>query len=58
MIAPELLKILCCPVCHADLREEGDRLVCGNPQCGRRYPVQDGIPVLLAEAAELPDAKK
>ena len=33
-------------------REEGDRLVC--ERCGRRYPVRDGIPVMLIEEAELP----
>ena len=29
-----------------------DRLVC--VKCGRRYPVRDGIPVMLVEEAELP----
>ncbi|MDE3113719.1 MAG: Trm112 family protein [Chloroflexota bacterium] len=48
----ELLEILACPVDHAAVREEGDRLVC--TQCGRRYPVRDGIPVMLIEEAELP----
>lgn len=49
----ELLEILACPVDHAPVREEGDRLVCSD--CGRRYPVRDGIPVMLVEEAELPD---
>ena len=49
----ELLEILACPVDHAPVREEGDRLVCG--QCKRRYPVRDGIPVMLIEEAELPE---
>jgi hypothetical protein len=35
------------------VREEGDRLVC--TQCRRRYPVRDGIPVMLIEEAELPE---
>lgn len=48
----ELLEILACPVDHAPVREEGDRLVCA--QCGRRYPVRDGIPVMLVEEAEPP----
>ena len=50
-IAPELLAILACPVDHAPVRPEGATLVCAR--CGRRYPVRDGIPVLLAEAAEM-----
>lgn len=48
----ELLEILACPVDHAAVREDGDRLVCGA--CGRRYPVRDGIPVMLVEEAEAP----
>jgi uncharacterized protein YbaR (Trm112 family) len=51
-IPADLLAILACPVDHAPLREEQERLVCGN--CGRRYPVRDGIPVLLADQAEQP----
>ncbi len=49
-VAPELLEILACPVDHAPVTEEGDRLVCGA--CGRRYPVRDGIPVMLVDEAE------
>ncbi len=45
-----LLRVLACPVDHADLREDGEQLVC--TACGRRYPVRDGIPVLLVEEAE------
>jgi len=48
----ELLEILACPLDKAPVREEGDRLIC--ERCGRRYPVRDGIPVMLIEEAELP----
>ncbi len=48
----ELLEILACPVDKQPVREEGDRLVC--TKCGRRYPVRDGIPVMLVEEAEAP----
>ena len=51
----ELLEILACPVDKASLREEGDRLNCTT--CGRRYPVRDGIPVMLVEEAEVPDVR-
>ncbi len=51
-IDPELLSILACPVDHAAVRDEGGALVCSS--CGRRYPVRDGIPVMLVEEAELP----
>ena len=46
----ELLEILACPADKSPVKEEGDRLVC--TQCGRRYPVRDGIPVMLLDEAE------
>ena len=48
----ELLGILACPVDKAPLHEEADRLICAT--CRRRYPVRDGIPVMLVDEAELP----
>lgn len=42
----ELRGMLACPVCRGELRLAGDRVVC--EQCGRGYPVVDGIPVLIA----------
>lgn len=50
MIDPELLAILACPSAdHAPLREDGTELVC--TVCASRYPVEDGIPVLLMDDA-------
>jgi len=49
---PELLEILACPACHGRLALQGDRLVCDS--CRRRYPIEDGIPILLVDEAELP----
>ena len=46
----ELLEILACPADKAPVKEEDDWLVC--TQCGRRYPVRDGIPVMLLDEAE------
>lgn len=46
----ELLALLVCPVDHAPVSEEADALACGR--CGRRYPIRDGIPVMLVEEAE------
>jgi uncharacterized protein len=59
MIDRELLEILACPLCKADVRLDGDRIVCSK--CGRRYPIRDDIPVMLIEEAEVPpgsDASK
>lgn len=49
-IDPELLSILACPVDHAAVRDRETHLVCSS--CGRRYPVRDGIPVMLVDEAE------
>jgi uncharacterized protein YbaR (Trm112 family) len=48
----DLLAILVCPVTHSPLRLEGDELV--GAVGGLRYPVREGIPVLLPDAAKLP----
>jgi uncharacterized protein YbaR (Trm112 family) len=52
LIPPDLAAILVCPVDKAALTEdvESSRLVC--TRCGRRYPVRDGIPIMLADEAE------
>lgn len=52
MIDPELRAILVCPVDHGELTDdtEASRLEC--TVCGRRYPVEDGIPVMLVDRAE------
>lgn len=55
MIDPKLLEILACPMCKTEVKLQGDRLVC--VQCGRRYPIRDGIPVMLIEEAELPPSR-
>lgn len=57
-IKPELLEILVCPVDKAELREieAGNKLECSA--CGRRYPVRDGIPVMLQDEAELSGKKE
>jgi hypothetical protein len=57
MLDPRLLEILCCPAreggedCHGDLEEGPACLRC--LKCGRTYPVEDGIPILLQDRATL-----
>jgi uncharacterized protein YbaR (Trm112 family) len=51
-IPQDLLDILVCPVDHAKVSLQGDELVCA--QCGRAYPVRDGIPVMLVDEARQP----
>jgi uncharacterized protein YbaR (Trm112 family) len=57
MIDKELLEILACPKCKAVVKHEGEKIICTNPQCGLRYPIRDGIPVMLIDEAEKPSAK-
>jgi uncharacterized protein YbaR (Trm112 family) len=45
----EDLRLLVCPVCHQTLAPEADAVRCNG--CERRYPIVDGIPVLLAARA-------
>jgi len=56
MIDKELLKILSCPACQGDVSLQEDKIVCS--QCGRRYPIQDGIPVMLIDEADLPESSR
>lgn len=55
MIDPELRALLVCPADHGELTDvvEDSRLEC--TVCGRRYPVVDGIPVMLVDEAESPE---
>ena len=51
-IDADLLSILRCPLTLSRLRQEGDFLVAEVG--GLRYPVRDGLPVMLVEEAQLP----
>ena len=50
MIDKELLEILACPNCKGDLELKDKRIVC--TKCGKKYPIREGIPVLLIDEAE------
>ena len=49
----QLIEMLRCPITLSPLRLEGDELVADVG--GLRYPVRDGVPVMLPEEAKLPD---
>lgn len=54
-LTPQVLAILRCPLTRSQLQQDGDWLVAEKPQgAGLRYPIKDGIPVLLMDEAELP----
>jgi hypothetical protein len=50
MVDKDLLAILICPDCKGDVELRDNRIVC--KKCGKKYPVKDGIPVMLIEEAE------
>ncbi len=50
MIDKELLAILACPACQGDVELKSDKIVCRS--CGRKYPIKNGIPVMLVDEAE------
>ena len=56
----ELLALLRCPACRATFEAPGEgtvgELVCS--ECGRRYPVRNGVPVLLVDEAVLPGTEQ
>lgn len=60
MIDEAFLEILACPACRAKVRLEtaGERgqewIVCQGEGCGLRFPVRDGIPVMLVEEGVRP----
>ncbi|MBF0490560.1 MAG: Trm112 family protein [Candidatus Omnitrophica bacterium] len=51
MVDPQLLEILACPACGGDVELRDNRVVC--VKCFCKYPIKNGIPVLLADQAEL-----
>lgn len=55
MISPDLLQMLRCPWDprrQTPLALGENHLAC--EQCGLRFPIKDGFPVLVVEEAELP----
>ncbi len=64
MISEDLLAILRCPYCVSSAtRRPGEDpgrltlvremwLVCQEPDCGRKYPIVDDIPVMLVDTGD------
>lgn len=55
-VPEKLLEFLVCPITHSQLKQEGSELVAQVG--GLRYPIRNGIPVLLVDEARLPDSVK
>ena len=64
MMSQDLLEILRCPFCvSGEMRKPGDDpgqlelfrdywLVCQEADCGRKYPINEDIPVMLVEEGD------
>lgn len=44
---------LCCPACYGKLMQVSNRLTC--TVCGTKYTIEDQIPNMVLEEAELPE---
>ena len=59
-VSRELLEILACPACDdrpaVDLTPDNKFLQC--TQCHRKYPIDNGVPVMLVEEAVTGDESK
>ena len=64
-VAQDLLEILRCPYCvsgdtrkpgadpgQLELVRGGTWLVCQEPDCGRKYPIKEDIPVMLIDEGD------
>lgn len=52
-IDPVLLAILVCPDSRARIVQQGDWLYSTDPKTRRRYPIRDGIPIMLIDESEV-----
>jgi uncharacterized protein YbaR (Trm112 family) len=53
MISDDLLAILVCPACKTKVELVKETwLVCSNHECNRKYPIRDGIPIMLIEEGD------
>ncbi len=55
-ISDQLLEILACPQTHAPVVLDGEWIVSTDKATRKRYPIKDGIPVMLIEESqEMPE---
>jgi uncharacterized protein len=53
MLREELLAILACPACKHKVTLVAEHwLVCANPDCRRKYPIREGLPIMLIEEGD------
>jgi SAM-dependent methyltransferase len=52
-ISQDVQGLLCCPVCHAGLSRSAEQFACADPGCATRFPIVEGIPVLINERSSV-----
>ncbi len=57
-IDEELLRIMECPVARVPLVQLGDWLYSTDPETRHKYPIRDGIPIMLIEEAQVADPEE
>ena len=57
-IDEELLRIMECPVARVPLVQLGDWLYSTDPETRRKYPIRDGIPIMLIDEAQVADPEE
>ena len=53
-----LLEIMECPVGHAPLVRVGNWLYSTDRETRRKYPIRDGIPIMLVEESQVVDVEE
>jgi uncharacterized protein YbaR (Trm112 family) len=57
-IDEELLRIMVCPIAHAPLVQVGEWLYSKDPRTRRKYPIRDGIPIMLVEESQVAEMEE
>lgn len=52
---PGLMEIMVCPESHARLIQVGDWLYSTDANTRRRYPIREGIPIMLIDESQVVD---
>lgn len=52
-ISQNAQELLHCPICHAKLKLAAQQFECVNSECDTRYPILDGVPVLLNDQSSV-----
>lgn len=56
-IPKELLDILACPLCKVSVELTPDERWLKCPQCRRKYPIEDDIPIMLVDRAVIDEGE-